>query len=70
MKYMHQTTDPWNERQFVWVDNFPLVYTTQGDKFLIRMPGGAAMNLGQLKSKGYTVQKPDQPRREIAPVAK
>ena len=70
MPNLPQTTDPWNNGQFIVIDDFRCVYTTKNDEYLVRLPGGRAETINKLRARGYKVRLPSMPRREFSPLAK
>jgi len=63
---MHARTNPWNARETIRVDTFPLVYHGSRESLLVRMPGGKTKTILQLREAGHNVVLPTQFRHESA----
>ena len=53
------TSRPWDDREFIRVDGFKLVYTeTVREGFRVRLPGCKWASVEQLQAAGYAVTMP------------
>lgn len=56
-------TIPWADDEFLVVDGHRLVYTAIGTEFLVRLPGGRAASVEQLRAEGHDILMPARVRR-------
>ena len=61
---MFQTTNPWNDRQFIKVDGRPFVYHGDASAITVEFPGGKARRVSELREQGRHIKMPDNFRQE------
>ena len=67
---MFQTTNPWNDRQFIKVDGRPFVYHGDASAITVEFPGGKSRRVSELREQGRIVTLPDNFRQEVPGIHK